>query len=41
MQSRQRQKRESALVGGCVRDWLLGLSPKDLDVEIYGLSPKK
>lgn len=29
------------LVGGCVRDWLLGLNPKDLDVEIYGLPPKK
>ena len=25
------------LVGGCVRDWLLGLTPKDFDVEVYGL----
>lgn len=25
------------LVGGCVRDWLLGLDPKDFDVEVYGL----
>lgn len=25
------------LVGGCVRDWLLGLEPKDFDVEVYGL----
>lgn len=25
------------LVGGCVRDWLLGLQPKDFDVEVYGL----
>jgi len=25
------------LVGGCVRDLLLGLSPADLDVEVYGL----
>ncbi len=25
------------LVGGCVRDWLLGLKPKDFDVEVYGL----
>lgn len=25
------------LVGGCVRDWLLGLAPKDFDVEVYGL----
>ena len=26
------------LVGGCVRDSLLGLSPKDIDIEIYKLS---
>ncbi len=26
------------LVGGCVRDWLLGLQPKDLDVEVFGVS---
>ncbi|MBN2506829.1 MAG: polynucleotide adenylyltransferase [Verrucomicrobia bacterium] len=25
------------LVGGCVRDWLLGRAPKDFDVEVYGL----
>ncbi|MEI6106207.1 MAG: polynucleotide adenylyltransferase [Opitutae bacterium] len=25
------------LVGGCVRDWQLGLQPKDFDVEVYGL----
>jgi len=25
------------LVGGCVRDWLLGLEPKDFDTEVYGL----
>jgi len=25
------------LVGGCVRDWLLGLAPKDYDVEVAGL----
>ena len=25
------------LVGGCVRDWQLGLEPKDFDVEVYGL----
>jgi len=24
------------LVGGCVRDWLLGLEPKDFDVEVGG-----
>jgi tRNA nucleotidyltransferase (CCA-adding enzyme) len=26
------------LVGGCVRDWLLGLEPKDFDVEVPGVS---
>lgn len=25
------------LVGGCVRDWLLGLEAKDFDVEVFGL----
>jgi tRNA nucleotidyltransferase (CCA-adding enzyme) len=25
------------LVGGCVRDWQLGLEPKDFDLEVYGL----
>jgi len=25
------------LVGGSVRDWLLGITPKDFDVEVYGL----
>ena len=25
------------LVGGCVRDWLLGLAPKDFDVEVAGV----
>jgi tRNA nucleotidyltransferase (CCA-adding enzyme) len=24
------------LVGGCVRDWLMGLDPKDFDIEVYG-----
>ncbi len=24
------------LVGGCVRDWLLGLAPKDFDIEVSG-----
>ena len=27
------------LVGGCVRDELLGLLPKDWDVEVYGIAP--
>jgi tRNA nucleotidyltransferase (CCA-adding enzyme) len=25
------------LVGGCVRDWLLGLEPKDFDIEVFHL----
>ncbi|MFN2516809.1 MAG: CCA tRNA nucleotidyltransferase [Pyrinomonadaceae bacterium] len=27
------------LVGGCVRDSLIGLKPKDWDVEVYGIEP--
>ncbi|MBC8040471.1 MAG: HD domain-containing protein [Opitutaceae bacterium] len=26
------------LAGGCVRDWLLGLSPKDFDIEVQGIN---
>src|SRR5476651_920543 len=26
------------LVGGCVRDWLLGLEPKDFDIEVPGVT---
>ncbi len=26
-------------VGGCVRDRLLGIAPKDVDIEIYGITP--
>lgn len=29
------------LVGGCVRDMLLGIEPKDFDIEVYGLAPEK
>ncbi|SRR6266540_159573 len=29
--------RESYLVGGCVRDWLLGRPCKDFDVEVFGV----
>jgi len=29
------------LVGGCVRDELMGVEPKDWDVEVYGIEPKK
>lgn len=27
------------LVGGCVRDELMGVEPKDFDVEVYGIEP--
>jgi tRNA nucleotidyltransferase (CCA-adding enzyme) len=27
------------LVGGCVRDWLMGQQPKDWDLEVYGVEP--
>ncbi len=29
------------LVGGCVRDELMGVEPKDWDVEVYGIQPEK
>src|SRR5258705_9874420 len=29
------------LVGGCVRDLLMGQEPKDWDIEVYGIEPKK
>lgn len=29
------------MVGGCVRDRLLGLIPKDYDIEVFGLEPVK
>jgi tRNA nucleotidyltransferase (CCA-adding enzyme) len=29
------------LVGGCVRDELMGVEPKDFDLEIYGIEPRK
>ncbi|MBI4661192.1 MAG: polynucleotide adenylyltransferase [Verrucomicrobia bacterium] len=29
--------REAYLVGGCVRDWLLGVSNKDFDIEVFGV----
>src|SRR5690349_14898898 len=28
------------LVGGCVRDALMGVQPKDWDVEVYGVAPE-
>jgi tRNA nucleotidyltransferase (CCA-adding enzyme) len=29
------------LVGGCVRDLLMGIEPKDWDLEVYGVEPAK
>ncbi len=29
------------LVGGCVRDGLMDIAPKDFDVEVYGIEPSK
>jgi tRNA nucleotidyltransferase (CCA-adding enzyme) len=29
------------MVGGCVRDGLMGIEPKDWDVEVYGIEPLK
>src|SRR5437773_6560957 len=29
------------LVGGCVRDELMGFEPKDWDLEVYGIQPAK
>lgn len=29
------------LVGGCVRDELMGVEPKDFDIEVYGIEPHK
>lgn len=29
------------LVGGCVRDFLMNVEPKDFDVEVYGIEPQR
>jgi tRNA nucleotidyltransferase (CCA-adding enzyme) len=28
------------IVGGAVRDWVIGLTPKDLDIEVFSLNPQ-
>lgn len=37
----RREGGRALLVGGCVRDELMGIVPKDYDVEVYGIEPKK
>ena len=37
----QENSGRAMLVGGCVRDELMGIEPKDWDVEVYGLAPEK
>lgn len=32
---------QAMLVGGCVRDELMGIEPKDWDVEVYGIRPER
>lgn len=32
---------QAMLVGGCVRDELMGVEPKDFDIEVYGIEPLK
>ncbi|MBA4125136.1 MAG: HD domain-containing protein [Acidobacteria bacterium] len=35
------QRGRAMLVGGCVRDELMGIEPKDFDIEVYGIEPQK
>lgn len=37
----ERSGGRAMLVGGCVRDALMGVEPKDWDVEVYGIAPEK
>jgi tRNA nucleotidyltransferase (CCA-adding enzyme) len=37
----RREGGRALLVGGCVRDELMGQTPKDWDVEIYGVAPAR
>ena len=32
---------QAMLVGGCVRDELMEIEPKDWDVEVYGVEPER
>ena len=41
MQLVKRVNGHALFVGGCVRDWVLGLTPKDFDIEVYGVSPQR
>ncbi len=34
------EKGHALFVGGCVRDSLLGLTPEDFDIEVYGIQPQ-
>jgi tRNA nucleotidyltransferase (CCA-adding enzyme) len=36
----ERHGGRAMLVGGCVRDALMGIEPKDWDLEIYGIEPQ-
>ena len=40
VQATQRAGGRALLVGGCVRDAILGRQAKDIDVEVYGVSPE-
>src|SRR5690349_15560352 len=37
----RREGGRALLVGGCVRDALMGTQPKDWDLEVYGIQPAK
>jgi tRNA nucleotidyltransferase (CCA-adding enzyme) len=40
-QTIKEQGGRAMLVGGCVRDFLMGVKPTDWDLEIYGIDPEK
>lgn len=37
----KKEQGRALLVGGCVRDALLGLKPKDIDIEVFGIPAEK